>query len=223
MPVRKKAKVPDTYEASGEYMQEKAAQELIGGKGHRPFLIAVCVILPAEGHLFAVKAQQPMVADCNAMGIASEIMQDVFRSAEWRLRIYDPILPTQLVEKSSKLIRITEVLQASTEDELALLKGDFQAFPELAAEYTTEYADRKEKVRPACPFPRGPVQCQTAGGNDTMDMRMMEQVLSPGVKNTKKPDVCSKMLRVGGDLKQGFGASPEQQFVQYALVLQRKC
>jgi hypothetical protein len=66
-----------------------------------------------------------MVADSDAMGIAREILQDVFRAPEWRLRIDDPILPTQLVEKSSKLIRITEVLQASTEDQLALLEGDF--------------------------------------------------------------------------------------------------
>ena len=219
MPVSKEAKVPNAHKARRKDMQEKAAQELIGGKGHRPSLIAVCVVLPTEGHLFAVKAQQTVVADCNAMGIASEIVQDVFRSAEWRLSIYDPILPTQLVEKSSKLIRITEVLQASTEDELVLLKGDFQALPELAAEYTTEYADRKKKVRPACPFPGGPVQGQTAGGNYAMNMRMMEQVLSPGVKNTEKADVCSKMLRVGGDLKQGFGASTEQQFVQHPLVL----
>lgn len=219
MPVRKKAKMPNADEAAGKHMEEKAAQKLIGGKGHLPFLVAVCVILLAKGHFAAVEVQQTMIADCNAMRIAREIMQDVFWSAEWRLRIDDSIRPTQLVEKSLKLIRITEVLQASTEDELALVKGDFQAFSELAAEYTTEYADRKKKVRPACPFPRGPVQCQTAGGNDAMNMRVMKQVLSPGVKNTEKPDVCSKMLRVGGDLKQGFGASPEQQFVQHALVL----
>ena len=86
---------------------------------------------------------------------------------------YDPILPTPLVEKSLKLIRITEVLQASTEDELALLKGDFQAFPEFATEHTAEYADRKKKVRVSRPLAGGPVQCQTAGGNYTMNMRMM--------------------------------------------------
>ena len=55
-----------------------------------------------------------------------------------------------------------------------------------------------------------------------MNMRMMQQVLSPGVKSTEKPDVCSKTLRVGGDLKQGFGASTEQKFVKHALVLKRK-
>ena len=56
-----------------------------------------------------------------------------------------------------------------------------------------------------------------------MNMRMVEQVLSPGMKNTEKPDVCSKMLRVGGDRKQGFSAGTEQELVQYPLVLQRKC
>jgi hypothetical protein len=55
MPIRKKAKVPDADKASGQYMQEKAAEELIGGKSHLPLLIPVRVILPAEGHFFAVK------------------------------------------------------------------------------------------------------------------------------------------------------------------------
>lgn len=172
MPVCKKAKVPNTYEACGKHMQEKAAQELMGGKGHLPFLIAVRIVLPAEAHLVAIETEQPMVADGNAMGVASEVMQDVFRSAEARLRIDDPILATQLVEKSSKLFRITEVLQTSIEDELTLLKGDFQSFSELAAKNSTEYPDRKEKVLPSRLFPGGPVQCQTAGGNHTMDMWM---------------------------------------------------
>ncbi len=86
--------MPDAYEPSRKDMQEKAAQELIGGKSHLPFLIAVRVILPAEGHLFAVKAQQTTVADGNAMGVASKVRQDVLWSAEWWLRIDHPILPT---------------------------------------------------------------------------------------------------------------------------------
>jgi len=52
-----------------------------------------------------------------------------------------------------------------------------------------------------------------------MNMLMMEEVLSPGVKNTEKADVCSEMLRVGCDLKQRFGTGTEKQFVQHALVL----
>ena len=149
-------------------------------------------------------------------------LEDVLGAAEWRLCIDDPILSTQLVEKSSKLIRIAELLQASTEDELALMKGEFKAFSKLAAENTNEYADRKKKVRSACPFPEGPVKCQTAGGNDAMNMLVTKQVLPPGVKNAEEPNVCPKMLRVGSDLKQGFSAGTEQQLVDHALVLQRK-
>lgn len=63
MPVRQKTKVADTDEASGKDMKEKAAQELMGGKGHLSLLLAMFVILPAEGQFFAVKAQQTMIAD----------------------------------------------------------------------------------------------------------------------------------------------------------------
>jgi hypothetical protein len=201
MPVRQEAKVPNADEARRKDMQEKSAQELMGGKSHLPFLIAVCVVLPAEAHLVAIETEQPMVADRNAMGIASEVMQDVFRAAEGRLGIDDPILSTQLVQKSSKLIGIIKVLQASTEDELTLLKGDFQAFSELAAENPTEYPDRKEKVLPARLFPGGPVQCQTAGGNDAMNVWVMQQVLPPRMKDAEKPDVRSQVFRVGSNLE----------------------
>jgi hypothetical protein len=36
-------------------MQEKAAEELMGGKSDFPLLIPVRVILPTEGHFFAVR------------------------------------------------------------------------------------------------------------------------------------------------------------------------
>jgi hypothetical protein len=55
MAVRKEAKMPNADEAAGKHMEKEAAQELIGRKGHFPFLIAVCVILPAEAHLIAIE------------------------------------------------------------------------------------------------------------------------------------------------------------------------
>jgi hypothetical protein len=57
MPVSKEVKVPNAHEASGEHMQQKAAQELIGGKGHLSLLIPVRIVLPAEGHVFTIEVQ----------------------------------------------------------------------------------------------------------------------------------------------------------------------
>ena len=48
------------------------------------------------------------------------------------------------------------------------------------------------------------------------------QVLSPGVQHAEEADVGAEMLRVGGDLQQGFGAGAEQQVVDGLLVLQRQ-
>jgi hypothetical protein len=67
VPVSKEAEVPDADEARRQYMQEKAAQELIGRKSHLSLLVAVRIILPAELDLLAIEAQQTMIADGDAM------------------------------------------------------------------------------------------------------------------------------------------------------------
>ena len=50
------------------------------------------IILPSKRHVSIGYLYQPMVGDRNAMGVARQIMQHVFGSAEWPLRINDPIL-----------------------------------------------------------------------------------------------------------------------------------
>jgi hypothetical protein len=56
-----------------------------------------------------------------------------------------------------------------------------------------------------------------------MNMRMIKQVLSPRMKKTEKSEMRSKVLGIGADLKQGFSASGEQEFVQHAFVVQSEC
>ena len=55
-----------------------------------------------------------------------------------------------------------------------------------------------------------------------MDVRMSEQILSPGVQNGEETDLGAQVLGVGGNLKQRLCASPEQQVIDDALVLQRQ-
>ncbi len=53
----------------------------------------------------------------------------------------------------------------------------------------------------ACVLPRGAVQCQTADGNDAMNMRMVKEVLSSRMEHAEKPDVRSQVLRVGSNVQ----------------------
>jgi hypothetical protein len=41
------------------------------------------------------------------------------------------------------------------------------------------------------------------GGNQTMQARMEQQVLTPTVQHGKETDLCAEMLGVGRDLEQG--------------------
>ena len=51
-------------------------------------------------------------------------------------------------------------------------------------------------------------------------MRVLLEVLPPGVQNTEKSDLSAEMLGVLGDLDQCLGAEAEQQPIHHVLVLQ---
>src|SRR5215467_899011 len=96
-----------------------------------------------------------------------------------------------------------------------------QAIDELAPEHFTENIDRKEesllRVNPARMIRR-----QTAGWNNTVNVRMMLEFLIPGVQDAEESDLGAEALRVACDLKQRLGAGPEQKGIDLAFVLQRE-
>ena len=52
-----------------------------------------------------------------------------------------------------------------------------------------------------------------------MQMRMMDQILAPGVKNGEEADYSTEMYRIGGDEPQGFGRGVEEYAVDGPFVL----
>ena len=52
-------------------------------------------------------------------------------------------------------------------------------------------------------------QGQTAGGNDTVNVRMMQEFLVPGVKDAEESDLRAEVLRIAGDFHERLGAGPE--------------
>ena len=58
------------------------------------------------------------------------------------------------------------------------------------------------------------VKRESAGGNDTVNVGMQEQVLPPGVECADDADLSSQVFRIGGDFEQGLSAGGEQQVVK---------
>src|ERR1700738_2515278 len=63
---------------------------------------------------------------------------------------------------------------------------------------------------------------ESPGWDHAMDMRVMPEILTPGMEHREETDLRSEMLGVDGNLQKGFGAGPEQQVVEELLVLQQQ-
>ena len=92
---------------------------------------------------------------------------------------------------------------------MALLESSLESGDELATKDTTEYAHGQEEGI-AGMDPAGVIGGKTPGGNQTVDMGMEQQVLTPAVQHGKETDLCAEMFGIGGDLEKGLGRGVEQ-------------
>ena len=111
--------------AAGQNMQQEASQELLRRERHLLFLIAVGVILPAEGNLVVLKSQETLVGDGHAMGVASEIAQHMMGTTEGWLGIDDPVLAEQWAQEGAEGLLVFEGLESSGESKLSLAESAF--------------------------------------------------------------------------------------------------
>ena len=86
----------DAHKAARQHMQQKPAQEFVGRNGHLALFVAVGVILPSKCDAVLGHGHETVVGNGHAVRIAGQILEHVFWSAKWWLRIDDPILPEQL-------------------------------------------------------------------------------------------------------------------------------
>ena len=64
------------------------------------------------------------------------------------------------------------------------------------------------------------IERQSAGGHDTMDVRVVFEFLIPGVEHTEEADFGAEMLGIASDFEESCGTGLQQEMVQEFLVLQ---
>ncbi|HET7442998.1 MAG TPA: hypothetical protein VFJ47_16975 [Terriglobales bacterium] len=131
-PIGEKAEMPDAYETFWEQVQKKAFQELIDGKRLQLLFVVVGGIAPAKGDLAISEADQAVIGDGHAVGIAAEILQHVFRAAKRALQIDHPVLSVEWPQPSREDLGLGEERQVCLEAEQAVLKGLLKRIHELA-------------------------------------------------------------------------------------------
>jgi len=61
---------------------------------------------------------------------------------------------------------------------------------------------------------------QTSAGDNTVQVRVQKQVLTPGVQNRREADLSSQSPHVGGQRQQGGRSGVEEQIVKERGILQ---
>ena len=70
--------ITDPFEPLWLDMEQEPANELVGGQRHGGDMIAVSVVLPAESNLVIVDGDQTVVGDRDPVGVAPDIVEDLF-------------------------------------------------------------------------------------------------------------------------------------------------
>src|ERR1700691_3897393 len=163
-----------------------------------------------------------MAGDGHAMGVSSQVAENVFRAAEGWLAIDNPVVDEQPPQEAAKMLGSSDLLKGAVELKLVAPEELSESSRELAAEYAAERDDRQEEAGRGID-PSGTVGSQAAGGNDVMHVRVMLKVLAPGVQYSEEADLGSEVLRIARHLKHGFGAGRVEQIIDDSLVAEGQC
>ena len=91
-------------------------------------------------------------------------------------------------------------------------KRPLQPRHELATKHAAEHAHRQEEVR-LTRNPARAIRRDAAGWNHAVHVRVMQQILAPGVQHRQKTNLRSQMPRIGRDLQQCSRSGLQQQTV----------
>lgn len=94
------AEVPDADKSVGEDMEEKAADKLLCGQSDKSVGTGLVVVSRTEGNGFSVKGQDPLVGDGGAVGVMTEVAEDMLRAEEGRFGVSVPLDSPQVPDES---------------------------------------------------------------------------------------------------------------------------
>ena len=98
---------------------------------------------------------------------------------------------------------------SAAKGEIALVSGLAQGGQEEPPEAPTENLHREEEVG-ATGDPPGAVRCEAPSREDTVEMRVMVELLAPGMQDGEAADLCAEMLRVPARCPGAFGRACER-------------
>jgi len=107
--------VADVNKAGRRHVEEKAANELDRLQSHRLGLVASGVVLPFEGDPAILHLYQSPIGNSNAVRVAGQILENLFRPAEGTLGVNHPFQAAGLLTQCLEGGRLGQRFQFAVE------------------------------------------------------------------------------------------------------------
>ena len=198
-------------------MKQEPSDKLIGLEGHGFLMVMVGIISPEEGNLAVLEGEDAVIADGDSVGISAEVLKDPLGAIEGRFAIDDPLLTVERSLKGLEVSRIFEMTETVGKKEIPFLEGMIEEVQELPFEQGRHDPDREEKPFPGG-YPAVAVRGETTPGDDTVEVGMAHEVLTPGMENADNPYRGPEMFRGLCKFGERLGGGAEKQIVQDLLV-----
>lgn len=140
------------------------------------------------------------------MRVAPDVVKDLAGPGQRWFGVDDPLGVTQGGERARPAAPVAERGERSVETQRARVVGKLEGLQKEATEEPRENPHRQEEARPTGD-PSRPIRRQATTGNDTVQMGMMEERLSPGVEHGEEADCRAEVARIGGDGVEGGRSS----------------
>ena len=182
-------------------------------------LIVVAVVPPVELDLPVFDIHDSMIGNRDPVGVAADVVHHLLGSGEGRFGVDDPFHVAHADRDARrKTWRISKGLEGREELEFAGVEGLLQIGQEQSAEQAGQHPYGQEEMG-AARNPPATVGRDSATRDDTMQVGMKEQILSPTVEHSEEADLGAQMLGIGSDGGQGLGRGSEQNAVDEIFVL----
>jgi len=213
--------VPDTVEAGREHVQQEPAKEFSSGQGQD--LRACCVVsmvFVVKPHLPLLNIDHARVADGDAVRVPPNAVEDLRGTGEGPLGVDDPLHVARGREMLVEGRAIAERMDRTDEGEIARVERGLECGQEETSEESRQHPDGEKEPRAARDPPRA-VEGRSAAGHDAVQMRMMDERLSPGVEDGEEADLRPEVARVGRDGPERLRRRAEEDPVD--ATLSRNC
>ena len=158
-----------------------------------------------------------MIADRYFVRVSAEILDGLVRSTKGGFGVDDPVLLACCGEVASEICLFVEVDELAVEAQF----GFGELFEKEPAEESRQDTNAEKEVL-ATAHPSLLSGVDATAGDDAVHMRMMHQVLAPGVQDREEADAGTQVSGVAGNGEQCFGTGIEQDVIDGLFVLQRQ-